>query len=132
MTFPLQPVYAYLIYILASFAMLGLFLLVYTRITPHREFELIRQGNVAAALSLGGAVLGFSLTLSASIQHNAAFSMFVLWGFGAFVVQVLAYVLVARALHGVSEQITADNRGMGALMGVVSLSAGIVNAACLA
>ncbi|KDP88043.1 membrane protein [Cupriavidus sp. SK-3] len=128
----MQPVYAYLIYILASFAMLGLFLLVYTRITPHREFELIRQGNVAAALSLGGAVLGFSLTLSASIQHNTAFSMFVLWGFGAFVVQVLAYVLVARALHGVSEQITADNRGMGALMGVVSLSAGIVNAACLA
>ncbi|WP_458766091.1 DUF350 domain-containing protein [Cupriavidus basilensis] len=132
MTLPLQPVYAYLIYILSSFAMLGLFLIVYTRITPHREFELIRRGNVAAALSLGGAVLGFSLTLSASIQHNAAFSMFVLWGFGAFVVQVLAYVLVARALRGVSEEITADNRGMGVLMGVVSLAAGIVNAACLA
>ena len=82
----MHPALAYLIYIVTSFAMLGLFLLVYTRVTPHREFQLIREGNVAAALSLGGAVLGFSLTLSSSIQHNATFGMFLLWAFGAFAV----------------------------------------------
>ena len=72
----MHPALAYLIYIATSFAMLGLFLLVYTRVTPHREFTLIREGNIAAALSLGGAVLGFSLTLSSSIQHNATFATF--------------------------------------------------------
>lgn len=127
----MHPALAYLIYIAVSFALLGLFLLVYTRVTPHREFQLIREGNVAAALSLGGAVLGFSLTLSSSIQHNATFDMFLLWAFGAFAVQVVAYLAVARALRNVSEAITADNRGMGALMGVISLAVGMVNAACL-
>lgn len=127
----MHPALAYLIYIVASFAMLGLFLLVYTRVTPHREFQLIREGNMAAALSLGGAVLGFSLTLSSSIQHNATFGMFLLWAFGAFAVQVLAYLVAARALGGVSVAISSDNRGVGAVMGVISLSVGVVNAACL-
>ncbi|SOZ34165.1 DUF350 domain-containing protein [Cupriavidus neocaledonicus] len=127
----MHPALAYLIYIATSFAMLGLFLLVYTRVTPHREFTLIREGNIAAALSLGGAVLGFSLTLSSSIQHNATFAMFLLWAFGAFAVQVLAYLVAARALGGVSEAISSDNRGVGAVMGVISLSVGVVNAACL-
>ncbi|UDM50236.1 DUF350 domain-containing protein [Cupriavidus sp. MP-37] len=127
----MHPALAYLIYIVTSFAMLGLFLLVYTRVTPHREFTLIREGNVAAALSLGGAVLGFSLTLSSSIQHNATFGMFLLWAFGAFAVQVVAYLVAARALGGVSEAIASDNRGVGAVMGVISLSVGVVNAACL-
>ncbi|WP_084084507.1 MULTISPECIES: DUF350 domain-containing protein [Cupriavidus] len=127
----LSPALAYLIYILSSFGLLGLFLLVYTRVTPHREFALIRAGNVAAALSLGGAVLGFSLTLSSSIQHNASFRLFLLWALAAFVVQVLTYLAVAAALRNVSAAIAADNRGMGLLMGMISLAAGVVNAACL-
>lgn len=127
----LPPALAYLIYILSSFALLGLFLLVYTRVTPHREFVLIREGNVAAALSLGGAVLGFSLTLSSSIQHNASFRLFLLWALAAFMVQVLTYLAVAAALRNVSAAIAADNRGMGLLMGMISLAAGVVNAACL-
>ncbi len=127
----MHPALAYLIYIVTSFGLLGLFLLVYTRVTPHREFQLIREGNVAAALSLGGAALGFSLTLSSSIQHNATFGMFLLWAFGAFAVQVVAYLVAARALGGVSEAISNDNRGVGAVMGVISLSVGVVNAACL-
>ncbi|QEZ45242.1 DUF350 domain-containing protein [Cupriavidus oxalaticus] len=127
----MHPALAYLIYIATGFGLLVLFLLVYTRVTPHREFQLIRKGNVAAALSLGGAALGFSLTLSSSIQHNATFGMFLLWAFGAFAVQVVAYLVAARALGGVSEAISNDNRGVGAVMGVISLSVGVVNAACL-
>ncbi|MBF6987706.1 DUF350 domain-containing protein [Cupriavidus sp. IK-TO18] len=127
----MHPALAYLIYIVTSFGLLGLFLLVYTRVTPHREFQLIREGNVAAALSLGGAALGFSLTLSSSIQHNATFGMFLLWALGAFAVQVVAYLVAARALGGVGEAISNDNRGVGAVMGVISLSVGVVNAACL-
>ncbi len=127
----MHPALAYLIYIVTGLGLLVLFLLVYARVTPHREFQLIREGNVAAASALGGAVLGFSLTLSSSIQHNATFGMFLLWAFGAFAVQVVAYLVAARALGGVSEAISSDNRGVGAVMGVISLSVGVVNAACL-
>ncbi len=127
----MPPALAYLIYIVTSFAMLGLFMLVYTRVTPHREFQLIREGNVAAALSLGGAVLGFSLSLPSSLQHNATFALFLLWALGAFAVRLFAYVGVAGVMGGFSDAISSDNRGVGAVWGVISLSVGVVNAACL-
>jgi putative membrane protein len=127
----LDPALAYLTYIVSSFALMGLFVLIYTAITPHREVELIRSGNLAAALSLGGAALGFSLTLSSSIQHNATFTLFLLWALGALAVQVVTYLAMAKTLGNVSQAIADDNRAMGALMGTISLAAGIVNAACL-
>lgn len=44
---------AFLAYFAAAIALLGVFLLIYVNITPYHEFELIRSGNLAAAISLG-------------------------------------------------------------------------------
>jgi len=44
-------------YALAALVLVALFVTIYIHITPHREMELIRQGNVAAAVSFGGAVV---------------------------------------------------------------------------
>ncbi|MCL2344339.1 MAG: DUF350 domain-containing protein [Desulfobulbus sp.] len=127
----LHPVLVYLIYIASSFALLGLFVVIYIHITPYPELTLIRSGNLAAALSLGGATLGFSLTLSSSIQHNSTFDLFLLWALGALAVQVAAYLVMVKTLHNVKQAITEDNRAMGALMGTISLAVGMINAACL-
>ncbi len=51
-------------YIVVSFALLFVFIWVYTLLTPWREFALIRQGNTAAAVALVGALLGFCLPLA--------------------------------------------------------------------
>ena len=48
-------------YVVVGFGLMGLFLVVYTLITPWREFTLIRAGNSAAATALIGALLGLSL-----------------------------------------------------------------------
>src|SRR5260370_22755935 len=47
------------VYFLMALALVAVFLTVYTWVTPYREIALIRQGNMAAALSLSGALLGF-------------------------------------------------------------------------
>ncbi|MDX1656950.1 MAG: DUF350 domain-containing protein [Candidatus Competibacteraceae bacterium] len=49
----------FLVYLLVAFALLWLFKAAYLRVTPYPEIELIRQGNTAAAVSLGGSMLGF-------------------------------------------------------------------------
>jgi putative membrane protein len=121
----------YVAYLLAASVLLALFLFAYTRLTPYREVDLIRAGKLAPALSLGGALLGFSLTLAASIQHNDGMLMFLLWSVCAMLVQALAYALLARAIPGMPQALEADNVGMGALMASVSLAVGLVNAACL-
>ncbi|OAE51829.1 DUF350 domain-containing protein [Achromobacter mucicolens] len=127
----MHPAVTYLIYIVSALVMLGVFTAVYTAVTHYKEFDLIREGNIAAALSYGGALVGFSLTLCSSIAVHASFVMFLVWGVAAMLVQVVVYVVVARAIRGMNDAIAENNIAMGGLIGAISLAAGIVNAACL-
>ena len=54
----------YLQYMFASVLMLLIFGTVYLKITPVRELKLIKNGNLACALSFGGALVGFCLPLA--------------------------------------------------------------------
>lgn len=127
----MYPAVTYLIYIASALVMLGVFTAIYTRITRYDEFALIREGNIAAVLSYGGALVGFSFTLCSSIAVHASFTMFLVWGLAAMVVQVVVYAVMARAISGMNDAIQENNIAMGGLIGAISLSAGIVNAACL-
>ena len=127
----MHPAVTYLIYIVSALVMLGVFTAVYTTVTRYKEFDLIREGNIAAVLSYSGALVGFSFTLCSSIAIHASFVMFVVWGVAAMVVQLVVYAIMARAIRGLNEAIEENNIAMGGLIGSISLAAGIVNAACL-
>lgn len=127
----LQQLSAYLIHLLAGLAVVGVFVLVYLHVTPFRELHLIHNGGNAAALSLGGATLGFALTVASSILHNDTFLMFLFWAGCSAAVQLLTYLLVSRLLPSLNAALENNNVAMGGLMGVVSLVVGIVNAAAL-
>lgn len=121
----------YLAYLFSALLMLAAFVAIYTRVTRFDEWTLIREGNVAAALSLGGALLGFSCTLAFSIALHATWQAFLAWALAALAMQVVAYGVVARLLRGMNQAIHQGNAAMGGLMGAVSLGVGVVNAACL-
>ncbi len=127
----LPAIISYAIYLIAAAIMLGVFFFIYTRITPFDEVALIHARNGAAALSLGGALIGFSLTIASGIIHNTSFIAFVLWSVGAMIVQVIVYAIASRILHTVRTEIEAGNLAMGGFMGTISLVAGVINAACL-
>lgn len=63
-----------------SLALVGVYLLVYTLATSHNEFGLIRQNNVAAALSLGLSLTGFALPLSSAVVHSTTIVDLSIWG----------------------------------------------------
>ncbi len=127
----LAPIISYAIYLIASAIMLGVFFVIYTRMTPFDEMALIHARNGAAALTLGGALIGFSLTIASGIIHNTSFIAFVFWSAGAMIVQVVVYAIATRLLHTVRPEIEAGNVAMGGFMGTISLVAGVINAACL-
>ena len=121
----------YLIHLILAAALLIAFFIIYTRVTPYNEVLLIRQGNHAAALSLGGALLGFSATIASSLMHTADYQQFFAWAFGAMVVQLLAYVVTTRLLRMSKDQIESNNSAFGGLLAAISLSIGAINAACI-
>ena len=122
---------AFALYLVASLALLALFIVIYVRLTPYREFALIREGNVAAAASLSGTILGFVIPLAHSVAQSASVGDMALWGFIALVVQLLVFFGVTRIVPGVARDIPAGKIAPGILLGTLSLATGILNAACM-
>lgn len=121
----------YLIHLLTGFAMLGIFMKVYMVMTPFDEMDLINKGVTAAAMSLGGATIGFSLTIASSIMHNSTYPMFVMWGVAAMVVQLLSYLVLSRIVPNLAAALEADNIAVGLLAGTFSVAVGLINAGCM-
>ena len=127
----MPAILAYLLHLLTAAARVLVFFVIYTRVTPYDEVALIRQGNQAAAFSLGGALLGFSVTIASALLHTADYYQFAGWAAGAMLVQVLAYAVATRLLKMSKDQIEANNQAFGGLLGSISLSLGLINAGCI-
>ena len=121
----------FLIYAGLSVAFIYLYMIVYLWLTPYNELKLIKDGNVAAALSLSGSVLGFTFPLAAAIVHSVHPWDMMLWAVIAAGVQLLVYVAVRYTLLNVVRRIPEGQVATGVVLAAISLSAGILNAACM-
>jgi putative membrane protein len=121
----------FLAYFIVAGFLTALFLTVYTRITPHREIALIREGNVAAAIALNGGLLGFMIPLASVIAHSASLVDLAVWGVIAMIVQLGGF-LIARLLMPHLPQAVSDGRvSDAAFLAGLSVSLGLVSAACM-
>lgn len=114
-----------------SLGLVGIYLLVYTLATSHNEFGLIRQNNIAAALSLGLSLTGFALPLSSAVVHSNTIPDLVIWGVVAIVIQLIVYMLVRIVLPNLSARIASGELAAALFLGAASLAAGVINAAAM-
>ena len=121
----------FLLYFATSVALLVLFVAIYLRVMPHRELALIREGNVAAALSLSGALIGFVLPLASAVAHSVNPVDMVVWGVVALFVQLAVYAAVVRLVPHFREAIVAGRVAPATLLAALGVSVGVLNAACL-
>jgi len=103
----------------------------YVRLTPYHEFRLIRDGNLAAALALLGALAGFTLPVASAVAHSVGLVDMALWALLAMAVQSALYLLIARLLPEIPQGISGGVTAHGALLGGMSLCLGVLNAACI-
>ena len=122
---------AFIIYLGSTLALLAVFLFLYIRITPYREIQLIREGNVAAAISLSGATIGFTIPLAKAIAQSGSLLDMLMWGGIALVVQLLAYAVVRLLIPGITKDIPDGKIAQGTFLGMLSLTTGLLNAACM-
>ncbi len=121
----------FLLYMVVGAALLALFLYVYTRITPHDEFALIRQGNWTAALAVSGAMIGFVIPLGKAMAQATSIPDMLVWGLAAFVVQLLAYGVARLVIRDLPEQIGNNTAAAGTLLGAISIASGVLNASAM-
>ena len=121
----------FLEYFAAAIGLLLAFAFLYTLATPHDELALIRQGKPAAAVALGGSLLGFVLPEAFAIVHAVTLLEFAIWAVIALVIQLAAYFVVRLFVPDLSRRIAGDEMATAVLVAVVSLAVGILNAACM-
>ena len=122
---------AFLVYFCTGLVAIVAYLFVYTRITPHNEFQLIRDNDPAAAIALGLSLLGFVAPLVSAIAHAANVLDCLIWAFVALIVQIIAFYLVKVPVPNLSARIAAGDMAPAIWLGLSSLAAGLLNAACM-
>ena len=122
---------SFIAYFGAGAALLALFCLVYGQVTPYPEFRLIKEGKVAPAISFSGALLGFVIPLASVISHSVAFLDMLAWAGVALAVQVLVFLGLRLCAGSLVRDIADDRTAPAVLLAVLSLAAGILNAACM-
>ena len=104
----------------------------YRWITPHDEGALIRAGNSAAAVALGGAILGYVIPLASALANTHSLPEFVAWAILAGVIQIVTFWIVRRvALPDVSARIERGEMSTAIYLLSISVAVGILNAACM-
>ena len=122
---------AFFAYFATATAMLAGFVALYVMVTPYREISLIRAGNEAAAISLGGAVIGFALPLAVSVAVSHNLYAMIGWGVVASVVQLLTFIAARLALPRLNESIPQGKLASGIFLASLAIGVGILNAGCI-
>lgn len=121
----------FLAYLGAAVVLLAAFTAIYLFVTPYDEIKLIRANNTAAAISLSGAVLGFAMPIANVIAHSDTLLDLAVWGAIAGLVQLAAWGVARVALPTLKEDIAANRVAPAIFIAALSLTVGLVNAACM-
>lgn len=104
----------------------------YALLTPHKEITLIREGNSAAALSLGGVMVGLAIPLSVSLKASTSVIEIAIWGAATIAVQLLVFRVTDMVLKGLPERIQDGEISAAALLVGAKLATALILAAAVA
>lgn len=121
----------FIAYFIVAIGLFGVFVRVYTWLTPHDEMELVLDNNTAAAVALSGALIGFALPLASAVTHSVTLLDCVIWGAIALAMQALTFLVLRVALPRLPERIVRGDMAAAVLIAGVSIAIGLLNAASM-
>jgi putative membrane protein len=121
---------------IVAFGLACIFIAVFKRLyqmtTPYDERALIGQGNMAAAITLGGAILGFALPVASALEQTGSIVEFAMWAVMAGVIQIIAFLVMRRFIvSDVRGQIEGGNTATATYLAATSIAVGMLNAASM-
>ena len=123
---------AFIIAFVAAVLFFVAFKFIYQCVTPYHERTLIRQGNTAAAVALGGALIGYVLPLASALSHTVSLPEFAAWALLAGVIQIVVFVAISRmAFRNLVARIEAGEIAAAVYLASISSCVGLLNAACM-
>jgi len=103
----------------------------YKRLTPYHELDLIRSGNVAAAITLGGALVGLAMPIGATLARSLSVADILVWGAVAALLQAAAFGLASLLLKELPARVERGDVAAAVVAAAVQLSVGIIVAGAM-
>ena len=124
----------FLSYLGVAIGLLVVGVILFTLSTPKiKEFKLIAEKNVSAAMLLGGKVMGLAIVLGAAAEYSISLMDMAVWGVIGIVSQIIVFILaeVITIRFSIQKAIEEDNRAVGTMLLSLSLAVGWIVAKCL-
>jgi putative membrane protein len=123
----INAVISFVEYLGTAVVLLALFVYIYARVTPYKEFSLIAHDNTAVAITLAGAVMGFTVPMVAAIYFTRSLVEMIVWAGITCIVQLA----VLLALRSQAKRIEEGHVSSAVMVATFSIAIGLLNAASI-
>lgn len=99
------------------------FLAVFELVTKYRNWDEIKNGNVAVAMATGGKIFGIANVFRHSILHNDSLLTMISWGVFGFVLLLAGYFIFEflTPKFNIDEEIENNNKAVGLISMIISV-----------
>jgi putative membrane protein len=99
------------------------FLAIFEMVTKYRNWEEIKNGNIAVAMATGGKIFGIANIFRHSILHNDTLLTMIVWGVFGFFLLLIGYFIFEflTPKFKIDEEIENNNKAVGFISMVLSI-----------
>ncbi|AMA63762.1 MAG: DUF350 domain-containing protein [Kurthia gibsonii] len=101
---------------------------IFEAVTRYKNWQEIKNGNMAVAFATGGKILGICNIFRYSIEKNNSLPEMLGWGLFGFILLIIAYLLYEFLTPSfkIDEEIAKDNRSVGFISFAISIGLSFV------
>ncbi|MYL50359.1 DUF350 domain-containing protein [Halobacillus litoralis] len=125
----MEPFLATLGYFVMAIVIVVLGLVIFEWLTrQYKDWEEVKQGNQAVAMSIAGKIIGICIVLSFAIYHSFTVWDTLIWGAYGVVLQMIAYLLfeLFTRKFSVETKLKENNTAVGIITMGVSIGLAFV------
>ncbi|WP_018933549.1 DUF350 domain-containing protein [Gracilibacillus lacisalsi] len=125
----MEPFISTFIYFIAAIIIVIIGLVIFEWLTTkYKDWEQVRDGNQAIALSIAGKIIGICIILAFAIYHSIDVVETLIWGAYGVVLQLIAYLIFEGITRkfSVEDQLKANNVAVGIISFAVSVGLAFV------
>lgn len=115
-----------------TLALLAIGAACYMALTPFHEINMIRAGNTAAGVVLGGTLVALAMPLAATLATSRLTLDILIWGLVALVLQLVSFVIVSALFRDLRQAIENGNLAAAIALVGVQIAVALLNAGAMA
>lgn len=123
-----QSVLLFSSHFLTGVALTIAFVGIHAAITPQPELKLIREGNAAAAVAVGGATLGYVIPLALVLSFTSNAVEAAAWGAVSLVVQLIGMFVTRLLIPNLARDISDGKVAAATVQAMAGVSLGLIQA----